>query len=261
MMKHRLKPIALGLAVSCGTLLGSSVVQADQIDQIIQVGKSKTVAAHKSQQRIDELASDTRDLLQDWKAVMKQIDSLKVYNARLQRQIENQLARLQRIERSIEDVATLQREIPDLVISMVDALERFVELDVPFLREERLERINRIRSNLDRSDISIAEAFRQVLEAYKIESEYGRKIETYTGSVEIDGVERDVNMFRVGRISLMYQTADKEVTGAWDKKSRRWVELDPGEYRSAVSQGIRIAKKQASIDILDVPVVAPEAAE
>ena len=48
-------------------------------------------------------------------------------------------------------------------------LETFVELDVPFHMEERMQRIEFLRNNLDRSDVSIAEKFRQVLEAYKIE--------------------------------------------------------------------------------------------
>ena len=86
-----------------------------------------------------------------------------------------------------------------------------------------MERIAFLRANLDRSDVSIAEKFRQVLEAYKIENEYGRKIDAYKGSIEIEGVERDVNFLRVGRISFLYQTTDTEMSGAWDQASRSWV--------------------------------------
>ena len=155
----------------------------------------------------------------------------------------------------------IQRQMTPLVIRMIDGLEQFVELDVPFHMDERRRRIAFLRSNLDRSDVTIAEKFRQVLEAYKIESEYGRKIDAYKGSVEIDGVERDVNFFRVGRVALLYQTTDTEVSGAWDQASRSWVELDSGEYRNAIMKGLRIARKEASIELLNVPVPAPEAAE
>jgi len=107
----------------------------------------------------------------------------------------------------------------------------------------------------------VAEKFRQVLEAYKIENEYGRKIDAYKGSVEIDGVERDVNFFRVGRVALLYQTTDTEVSGAWDQASRSWVKLDSGEYRNAIMKGLRIARKEASIDLMNLPISAPEAAK
>ena len=127
--------------------------------------------------------------------------------------------------------------------------------------EERKERVAFLRSSIDRSDLSVAEKFRQVLEAYKIENEFGRKVTAYKGSLSIDGVERDVNFFQVGRIALMYQTTDTEISGAWDKEANDFVQLDKGEYRNAILKGLRIARKQASIDILKLPVSAPEAAQ
>ena len=148
-----------------------------------------------------------------------------------------------------------------LVIRMIDGLEQFVELDVPFHIDERRQRVAFLRGNLDRSDVSVAEKFRQVLEAYKIENEYGRKIDAYKGSVDIGGTERDVNFFRVGRVALLYQTTDTQVSGAWDQASRSWVELDNGEYRNAIMKGLRVARKEASIDVLNLPIAAPEAAQ
>jgi hypothetical protein len=184
---------------------------------------------------------------------------LKVYNTRLQKQIDNQTARITEIDGSIDQVTVISRQITPLIIRMIDGLEKFVELDVPFHQEERQKRIASLRANLDRSDLSVAEKFRQVLDAYKIENEYGRKIDAYKGNVDIDGVERDVNFLRVGRIALLYQTTDTEVSGAWDQASRSWVALDRGEYRNAIMKGLRIARKEASIDLMSIPVAAPEA--
>ena len=104
----------------------------------------------------------------------------------MQRQIDNQMKRIDEIDESIDQVTVIQRQMTPLVIRMIDGLEKFVELDVPFHMDERQQRIAFLRSNLDRSDVTVAEKFRQVLEAYKIESEYGRKIDAYKGSVEIE---------------------------------------------------------------------------
>ena len=57
---------------------------------IVEVGKQRTAAAKASQAKIDRLADETASLLSDYKTVMKQVDGLKVYNARLERQIANQ---------------------------------------------------------------------------------------------------------------------------------------------------------------------------
>lgn len=260
MTMHRLKEVLIAVLVVSGTLGGAvTAVQASTLDSILAVGKSKNDAARASQSKIDKLADETRDLLTDYKVVTKQVDGLKVYNARLQRQIDNQMVRIGEIETSIDQVTIISRQMTPLIIRMVDGLEKFVELDIPFHMKEREQRIEFLRANLDRSDVTVAEKFRQILEAYKIENEYGRKIDAYKGSVEIEGVERDVNFLRVGRVAFVYQTTDTEVAGAWDQSSRSWVPLSRGEYRNAIMKGLRIARKEASIDLMNMPIAAPEA--
>ena len=260
MTMHRLKKVLTAVLISTVTLAGAvTAVQASTLDSVLKVGKSNNNAARKSQAKIDRLADETRDLLTDYKTVMKQVDGLKVYNERLQRQIENQVARIAIIEENIDNSTVISRQMTPLIIRMIDGLEQFVELDVPFLSEERMERVGFLRDNLDRADVSVAEKFRAVLEAYNIELQYGRGIDTYRGTIDLGDAEREVDFLRVGRIALVYQTTDGAVSGAWDDSARSWVELPPGDYNSAIRKGIRIAKKQATIELLNMPVAAPEA--
>jgi hypothetical protein len=79
----------------------------------------------------------------------------------------------------------------------------------------------------------------------------------YTDSLEIGGVERDVDILRVGRIALLYQTSDQTQTGVWDKASNQWVTLED-EYRRPVADGIRMAQQLATTEILELPIAAPE---
>ena len=261
MKNQRFKAVALSTVLSAGALIGSGAHADKTLDSILQVGQAKTSAALKSQQRIDKLADETADLLQNFKTVNKQIEGLRVYSGQLERQIANQLVVIKELETSIENVTVIERQIQPLILRMLDALEQFVALDVPFHLDERNDRLEMLRNNQERADISVAEKFRQVLEAYKIEAEYGRKIDTYKDTLDVGGQEREVNVLRVGRIALMYQTTDTELSGAWDQRQRAWVELQSGQYRSAILKGIRIAKKQASPDIMKLPILAPEAAQ
>jgi hypothetical protein len=259
MTKHRLKEVLIATLITAGTLGGSvAAVQATTLDSILAVGESKNNAARNSQVKIDRLADETRDLLSDYKTVIKQVDGLKVYNARLQRQIDNQLVSLATIDENIDNSTVIARQMTPLVIRMLDGLEQFVELDVPFEEKERLKRVQGLRSSLDRADVSVAEKFRAVLEAYNIELQYGRGMDTYRGSIEIGGNEREVDFLRMGRIALAYQTTDGALSGAWDNTSRSWVELPSGDYNSAIRKGIRISKKQASMELLKMPIAAPE---
>ena len=280
MKTQRLKTIALAVGMAASMLAMSPAYSADTnagqdsaaaqlpppkplipVSKVLDVGVERTKAAKASQVKIDRLAAETGDLLQDYKTVMKQVDGLRVYNGRLEKQIAGQLRRIAGLERSVDDATVIQRQITPLLMHMIDGLEQFVALDVPFHIDERKERVEFLRSNMDRSDITIAEKFRQVLEAYKIENEYGRKIDSYKGVALVAGSERDVNFLRIGRIGLMYQTTDGEQSGAWDQDKRSWVELDSGDYRSAIQKGLRISNKQASIDIMKLPIPAPEAAK
>ena len=237
----------------------ASAAVAQSIDPIVEVGKQRTAAAKASQAKIDRLADETASLLSDYKTVMKQVDGLKVYNARLERQIANQEKRIRDIDASIAEASVIQRQIPPLVTRMLDGLEQFINLDMPFDLNTRLGNIEAVRANMDRSDVTSAEAFRQVLELYSIELQYGRGIEAYTDTIELGGAEREVDILRIGRVALVYQSTDGAETGAWNKDSQRGGGLSAGDYAAAVRKGVRIAKKQATIELLNMPVSAPEA--
>lgn len=259
MTTHQFKTVLLAACVAGGALGVAASASAQSLDAILEVGKQRTAEARGSQAKIDRLADETRDLLSDYKTVMKQVDGLLVYNGRLERQIANQERRIADIDQSIADAAVIQRQIPPLVVRMLDGLEQFVQLDMPFDLDTRMGNVEAVRSNLDRSDVTSAEAFRQVLELYSIELQYGRGIESYSDTIEVSGVAREVDILRIGRVSLVYQTTDGAETGAWNKQTQTWEALPAGDYAAAVRKGVRIAKKQATIELLNMPIAAPEA--
>ncbi len=260
-MKNVLFRLSLAGAVAVVFMAVSGLAMAAEVDSVLQAGADKTAAAQNSQKRIDKLAGQTYDILQDFRVVNKQIEGLQVYNAQLEKQVENQEKTLADIDESIENATVIERQIMPLSIKMLDALEQYVSLDLPFQRNLRLESIAQVRTNLAATRFSAAEKFRQVLELYDIESGYGNTIEQYTGLLPVDGQERQVTFFRVGRIALLYQTADQNQSGVWDARANQWQPLSSGEYRSATAKGIRIAKKQAAIDMLELPISSPEAAQ
>jgi hypothetical protein len=245
------------------TLFISFNLSANSIDEVFQVGKDKASAAQKSQIKIDGIADKTDGLLQNYKQVNKEVEGLRVYNAQLEARIQNQIKRIAEIEEAMTQVTVIQRQITPLMIKMLNGLENFVSLDVPFLADERQNRLDMLRSNLDKSNQTVAENFRQVLEAYKIENEYGRKIEAYDASIDFngDGQERKVDIFRVGRIALLYKTEDGKEVGRWNNETRSWEELKSGSWSTNINTGIRIARNQAVKDILQLPISAPEVAQ
>ena len=167
---------------------------------------------------------------------------------------------MQALSDSIGNIALIERQIVPLMIRMLDALEEFVALDTPFLEKERTDRVGRLREMMERSDVTAAEKLRLVLEGYQIENDYGRTIEAYKGSTDVDGRELEVDFLRIGRVALLYQTVGGATTGVWDQTAREFIQLPPETYKAQVADGLRVARKQVAPDMLIVPVSAPTGA-
>ncbi|MBT8070795.1 MAG: DUF3450 domain-containing protein [Xanthomonadales bacterium] len=232
-------------------------VLAVGINEVMQEGEERADAGATAQQQVDSVADQTEKIINDYRSVTKVVDGLKVYNALLQTQLDNQEAEMEALSESISNVALIERQIIPLMTRMVDALDNFIQLDTPFLLKERNARIERLREMMERSDVTAAEKFRRVIEGYQIENDYGRTIEAYKGSTEINGNQIEVDFLRIGRVALLYQTVGGATTGAWDNDSGAFVQLPPATYQSQVADGLKIARKQVAPDLLVVPVSAP----
>lgn len=255
-MKHCLQATAKASAFASLAMLSTAAFGAT-IQEITDAGEARTDQAAADQQRVDQIANQIDQLVLDFQTVAKVVDGLVVYNSLLQRQIDNQEAEKIALRESIDNVSLIERQIVPLMTRMLDSLDEFVQLDTPFLVDERNGRIGRLRNMMERSDVTAAEKLRQILEAYSIENDYGRTIEAYKGSLEVDGRMQEVDFLRIGRVSLTYQTVGGNYTGAWNTTTGQWDELPPETYKAQVAQGLRIARKQVAPDMLVVPVTAP----
>lgn len=227
------------------------------VDQVMAAGEKRADAGAAEQQRVEQIADQTNDLLNEFNTVSKVVDGLVTYNTLLQRQVDNQETEKAALKESIDNVALIERQIIPMMTRMLDSLEVFIQLDTPFLLTERTERLERLRGMMERSDVSSAEKFRRVIEAYQIENDYGRTIEAYKGTVPINGNPQEVDFLRIGRVSLAYQSVGGQYTGAWDVESGDWIELDPAKFKTQVATGLRVARKQIAPDLLVIPVAAP----
>jgi len=232
---------------------GLQTGNAQDLRSIVDVAQGATADGAASQARINKLDDETDQLTRDYRAALKQLAALREYNGQLEKLIDGQKKEMVSIRRQIDDVTNVDRTIMPLMFRMIEALEQFVELDVPFLADERRARVANLRALMDRSDANPAEKYRKILEAYEIENEYGRTIEAYEGEMEINGEARMVAFLRVGRVALIYQTLDGAESGAWDKAQNQFVDLN-GDFDSELRSALRIAKQQAAPDLLVVPV-------
>ena len=258
MKKQRNRFVAMLLFAASAVLTGTA--PAATLNDIFAVAEQLNEQARQSQSKIDALTEETRQLLAEYKTVLKEIEGLRVYNRQLEKQIANQEAEMAQLTSSINEVTVIERQVTPLMLRMIDGLEQFVSLDLPFLTEERQNRLSVLRGMMDRADVAVSEKLSQILRAYQIENEYGRTISAYPDTIDIGGTARKVDVLQVGRISLMYQTPDGEETGRYNPDSGQWEEVDD-VYKTPVQNGIRMARQQMSYDLLTLPVSGPENAQ
>lgn len=242
------KPFSLGIALA--VLLAAQLAHsANELDKSMTAAQNNQNAGAASQEKVDALYEAKRAALQEMRITQAEIDQLSVYNRQLREIIKNQNTQISSLNKQINDIESTQQGIMPLMERMINGLETFVSLDLPFLLEEREQRISALRTLLLASDITVSEKFRRVLEAYQIEIEYGRTIEAYRGATASG---ETVDFLRVGRSALMSISLDGVNSQAWNNNTKQWTDLG-GAYARSISQGVSIARKQAAPSLLALP--------
>jgi len=238
-------------------LLGVAAAQSS-LDKTLEKLADKNKAMAESQQRIEEASGEAYSLVAQYRNVERRNASLAVYNQQLGTLLAAQQGELDSLRKQIDNVTVIGRQITPLLLRMIDALDAFVELDVPFLIDERKLRVQTLREMMARADVEDAEKYRRLMEAYQIENEYGRTIEAYRGELPGDDEKRTVDFLRIGRVALLYMTMDRDEAGSWDADAKTWKPL-PREYYRTLPKAFRVARKQDPPALLRMLVPAPKA--
>ena len=244
------------LSVSiCAVVIGSPLALA--VDDSIETQKAINSDSASTQSRINELDDQAKQDFQQYRNAVKRLESLEIYNRQMERLVSSQNEEMDKIRGQIEEVDTIETGALPLMIEMTDTLAELVEADAPFLEQERQERVDNLRTLVDRADVTVGEKYRRILAAYQVELEYGRTIEAYRGELVVDGEARRVDFLRIGRVGLYYQTLDGANSGRWNPAEDRWETVQPS-YLNPIEEGLRIARDQAPPELLTLPINAPE---
>ena len=259
-MQNNSKNKSYWLAAFVFSMLPVLSVYAGNLEHAIETQVNTDIAAQKSQQQVDSLDDETTQMLAEYREVLSQTESLRAYNEQLDALVASQKKELDSIDQQLNNIETTQRDIVPLMIKMIEVMSQFVELDIPFLAEERQTRVVQLQTLMSRADVTLAEKYRRILEAYQVETEYGRTIEAYQDELTMGENTRTVDFLRIGRVSLYYLTLDGLEAGMWEPKTGQWQVLS-NDYLQSISQGLKVALKQLPPDLLVLPIHTVEAAQ
>ena len=126
-MKKHMQKLSLTLLTSAAVFTGSSALGATLTD-VFQAAEQMNVQAKRSQAKINDLTEETRQLLNEYKTVLKEVEGLKVYNRQLEKQIGNQEREMVQLSESIDEVTVIERQITPLMLRMIDGLSSSLSL-------------------------------------------------------------------------------------------------------------------------------------
>jgi hypothetical protein len=258
MQKHLIRRPILVLITAFLTAPITGLAQVQVLNSTVQTETKINTDSAASQVKVSKLAMQTQDLISEYRAVVREVDSMRIYNENLEKVVTDQRNEVTSINHQLEGLESTNRGVVPLMLEMIEALGQIVEADIPFRLEERQARVQRLADMMDQAEVTASEKYRRVMEAYQGELEFGRTTEAYSDTLPSTG--QTVDFLRVGRALLVYQTPDQSETGWYNPTTREFEPL-PSRYQLEVKEGLAIAKNEKAPDLVMLPVPGPEVAQ
>ncbi len=233
-------------ALSAGPL---AAVETDQIKKPL----AESIRIRQTTQQDEERWRDDKEkLLARYDQLTESKKHMSERQAALEERVSGAKARIATKEKELADSERLQQEITPLIHSLTVELQEFVAGDLPFLAEERATRLRRLAELRDDPEVSTSEKFRKVLEAMLVEVEYGNTIEVTRETIALEGRDTLVDIFRLGRVALFFQTLDQKSSGYYDVAAGAWKPLAE-EYTRDLTTAMEIGAKRRPAELLALP--------
>jgi hypothetical protein len=157
----------------------------------------------------------------------------------------------------LQVLSELDQRLNGILSDAVSALKHGIESGPPFLLGERRNRLDRLERLIRDPAADVAEKYRRVLEAYRVELEYARSVDAYRDVLRTGDGERLVDFLSVGRLALYYQTLDSHESGIWRNDRHQWQRVS-GEENEAIARGLRAARKLEPPQLMVLPLPGPK---
>lgn len=223
-----------------------------QLESALNTAKASTSASAASQQRVERLDDEADTAVREYRAVLQQKDNIALFVAQQDIFLQSQKSEIASLQRQLGTVEQIKQGMSPMMLKMAAEIEDAIKADLPFNLSERLARVDRMKNVLADPDVSPAEQYRQVLNAFKIEVSYGQGIDSYEG-IHPTKPGNVVNFLRFGRVALLYMTKDESEVGRYNLETKSWDALT-GADAIALRQAVRISKGEAAPNIVYAPV-------
>lgn len=227
--------------------------QADSLDNARSTEVQTNKVAKSSQVSINKNSDESFELQAEVEQLEAQIDNLSIYQTHLKKLVDSQEQEKVATQSQIEEIAQTRQGVVPLMYYMLDGYKKLIHEGTPVRMASREKRLDDLQQLMGRADISEAEKYRRILEAYQVEIDYGTKLGSYAGEITLaDNDNRQVDLLYLGRVSLLARSKDAQHTWVWSQSSNQWQAVD-GSQQVEINKAYALANKQQAPTLLNLP--------
>ncbi|MFN3015225.1 DUF3450 domain-containing protein [Vibrio coralliilyticus] len=226
---------------------------ASSLDSAQSIQSKTNSSSAASQKRIDVSAENTLSLQAEIEQLQEEVKNLEVYRSHLTALVKSQEQEAGNLENQIDEIKTTRQGVVPLMYQMIAGLKASIADDMPIKQEQRQERVAKLEKMMTRADVSDAEKYRRILEAYQIELDYGTKLGLYQDQIAVSEGSREVDILHLGRVSLVARSLNGTKFWSWNQSDKQWQSVD-SSMKSELDKAFNIAAKQAAPSLITLPV-------
>ncbi|OEF24252.1 hypothetical protein A1QC_10475 [Vibrio rumoiensis 1S-45] len=246
------------MVLACFAVLSFSA-SADSLDNARNIERQTNQNATNAQKKIDANSDQSFQLQAEVEQLQAQVDNLSLYQTHLKKLVASQESEKANIDEQLVDIADTRQGVVPLMYHMIDGLQALIEQGVPVRLDSREKRLDDLKTLMGRADISDAEKYRRILEAYQIELDYGSKLGTYEGSIELAGNDsRQVDLLYIGRVTLLARSKDAQHAWLWSQADKQWQDVS-ADQSAEITKAYAMATKQQAPSLLTLPLSITQA--
>ena len=241
------------IAVCMVCLIFTGIGQSQEFTEQVTGQVSDSIDIRQSTQKSEDVWFEHKaEMTAEFDTLTRETAQLAALNKKLQKKTAAEQAAVDELKREIDEIDRMTTELLPFLNETRSRLEAMVESSLPFLLVERRTRLKNLSRIMDDTNIAVTEKFRKVMEALSIEAEYGNTVEIYQKKISVDNKNILADIFRLGRLSLFFQSLDQKETGYFNPLTSRW-HLLPHRYNRDIGSAFEIGAKRRSADLLNLP--------
>ncbi len=254
------KKLFIAIVVCC---LMSSPAWAEQPLATASGVRSDAEAAVQTrvgtQKKFDKWAAEEAELMDKAEALERELEVTTKQRKKAEIYLDSQKQKVADLEHKLKEIERIRAELEPFMDETMTRLADFVAQDMPFLAEERQDRLKDLADKLGDYDASPAQKARRLMEALRIEAQYGTTVDVHEQEVNLDGGPRQVRVLRLGRLGLFAIGLDDRSAWRFDKATGKWVAMD--DYERLLAQAADMAQRIRVVSLIELPVGKAPAGE